>query len=348
MKRNDPVGNWLLCARLVDRQYEQSLPPSNDDDGHSLPNLADMVEQSFAYWQRLQHVSNLNWQVAREQAVLDYQRQLRRVQQLVTAEIDRHDFHLSQSTFRASRGDLIRDLCLLEQEFAQVRFDPKANLISVTTKPIELENLELGEFEIALHLETLACNHVAFYEVVAINANCASSNDDVIHPHVQSNRLCEGEAQPAIRLALQQGRLLDFFQLVEQVLSTYNAASAYVTISEWHGTECDNCGHYCDPDALRACDDCEANICNGCGYGCKSCGDSYCSACTSSCEGCGEFVCNSCSASCADCEYQFCKDCLNESERCDDCEKKANEKSDARPAEPAVHTDSMGEVAVPA
>ena len=43
---------------------------------------------------------------------------------------------------------------------------------------------------------------VGFYEIIAIDANTADTNTEVTHPHVEASRLCEGDAQPTIRLAL--------------------------------------------------------------------------------------------------------------------------------------------------
>ena len=46
-------------------------------------------------------------------------------------------------------------------------------------------------------------------------------------------RLCEGDGRSAIRQALAQGRLLDFFMLVAGGLRTYNAESPFVALEIW-------------------------------------------------------------------------------------------------------------------
>lgn len=123
----------------------------------------------------------------------------------------------------------------LRQEFDELHFDSKDRKLSVETESIRLDGLDLGRFKIELDVESLSSKNNAYYEVIALDPNPAESNDNTVHPHVDANRLCEGEAQPTIRLALRQGRLLDFFQIVRQVLSSYNPSSAYTKIADWSG-----------------------------------------------------------------------------------------------------------------
>jgi hypothetical protein len=64
----------------------------------------------------------------------------------------------------------------------------------------------------------------------------------VTHPHVCNGQLCEGDGAAPIKAALGSGRLLDFFVLVGQILETYNDASAHVTLDNWEGRSCNDCG----------------------------------------------------------------------------------------------------------
>ena len=54
--------------------------------------------------------------------------------------------------------------------------------------------------------------------------------------------LCEGEGRLPVLRALEQGRLLDFFLLVRNVLSTYNPDGAHLPLSRWRGAPCTDCG----------------------------------------------------------------------------------------------------------
>ena len=158
--------------------------------------------------------------------------------------------------------------------------------------------------------------------------------------------MCEGDALPTIKLALQQGRLLDFFQIVEQVLSTYNPNSAYVTIDQREGTTCRHCGHTADPDETRECADCGAMICDSCVYCCCDCEDSFCGNCDATCGGCSDSICKSCVKTCQECEESFCSYCLTENERCNPCEEKSKESPTTGSSETEVHGQRVGEVAV--
>jgi hypothetical protein len=76
------------------------------------------------------------------------------------------------------------------------------------------------------------------------------------HPHVREKLLCEGDGAASIRRALAEGRLLDFFTLVRQVLETYNPGSAYVELSRWNGVTCKDCGYIMPGDGYGTCDLC--------------------------------------------------------------------------------------------
>ena len=97
--------------------------------------------------------------------------------------------------------------------------------------------------------------------------------------------LCEGDGRAAIRQALAQGRLLDFFMLVAGGLRTYNAESPFVALEIWGGATCSDCGAVVDEDERLACQRCEETICSGCEVVCSGCDGSWCSQCVTSCAG---------------------------------------------------------------
>ena len=136
--------------------------------------------------------------------------------------------------------------------------------------------------------------------------------------------LCEGEGSDAIRRALDEGRIYDFFCIVDHVLRNYNPDSAYVQIEDWNGISCKACGDNVDEDDAVGCCKCETELCLDCSTMCESCVDRFCSECISSCDGCGDDACQMCLKSCDDCGDSFCNTCLFEG-TCDDCITKQNE-----------------------
>ena len=150
---------------------------------------------------------NRGWKAAEEQVSNDYRRQLTRIRNGADSELSSED---SKSSFEMSDTELFRDLLAARSQFEELEFDAKAKALAGNTKDIILDGHRFGAFRIVLCLKSLSRSGRANYEVVAIDPNRPSSNDDVTHPHIQCDGLCEGDAQPAIKLALQQGRLFDF------------------------------------------------------------------------------------------------------------------------------------------
>jgi hypothetical protein len=186
----------------------------------------------------------------------------------------------------------------LFQEFPEVDFDSPQKTVSVVTEPIELEGVALGRFRIELSWPDIGRGQA--YEVVALEPCCAAENEEVTHPHVQGQRLCEGEGSTAIRAALTEGRILDFFVLVNRILETYNAGSAFVSLDRWSGIPCRDCGWMMPSDGHACCDECENPLC---------------SDCSASCQGCGKFLCRECWSDCTECGQSYCGGCLSPSPR---------------------------------
>ena len=340
-----PYVAWLRCAKSICQHYEKS--GASIEDEKPGVNFDELVDRLNLLRRQQAMAVNRGWKAAELQINEDRRRQLVQIRENADVELS-----LVRKTepFKVNESELFRDLLAINEDFAMVDFDAKANRLSVTTKDISLEDFGFGAFNIVLHLDSLttSSSRKAYYEVIALDANRPSSNDDVTHPHIQDDRLCEGDAQPTIKLALQQGRLLDFFQIVEQVLGTYNASSAYVTLREWEGSTCNHCGYSADADESRECGGCEAFICDSCIYQCRDCEEAFCGNCEHACGGCLESFCKSCVSTCSDCDERFCSDCLTEDERCTDCETKKKEEADKGAAETTIHSDGVGEACVPA
>ncbi len=242
-----------------------------------------------------------------------------------------------------TQRELFEELIALEGEFDEVRLERKGAL-SVVTEPIILDGVDLGRFEIALDVDWDPRRTWGSYDVIALDPNAAASSPDTLHPHVQGNQLCEGEGRSAIRRALREGRLLDFFVLVRQILRTYNAASAYVSLESWSGVQCRDCGELVGEDDCSFCEPCEVDICCSCSFSCASCGRSCCSECVETCSGCGDHFCPGCLESCAGCRESFCQECLTD-EKCSSC-REDDEKEDQEPeSQPAIPSSAETESA---
>ena len=201
-------------------------------------------------------------------------------------------------------------------EFDAVDYDLKRRQIIVTTEPIELEYVYLGEFEVRLDLNELGKAHP--YEIIAKDPHTAAADESPPHPHVRNNRLCEGDGAVPIRRALESGRLADFFQIVTQILHTYNSGSAYAQLEDWSGEQCSDCGLNVAPDDIGSCAKCDSSVCDECLSTCASCDKQVCGGCSSNCHECGQTLCEKCVDSCEDCEEKICPSCLT-NRKCKTC-----------------------------
>jgi hypothetical protein len=234
-----------------------------------------------------------------------------------------------------SAHEIYRDLRALHEEFDVVAFSGKQNTLSVTTTPITLEERYLGPFRIELDVRTLQPQ--PFYTVVAEDPQPSSLNSEITHPHVQGDQLCEGEGTLPIRAALGDGRILDFFLIINNLLHTYNSSSPYVALEKWDGASCTDCDYVIPEDDARHCDRCEATLCSDCARCCCDCSESHCTSCSLTCAGCDDDLCWGCAQACCDCDQSFCPSCLKHNERCRAChatfqeEKNKRSKTDLQP-----------------
>jgi hypothetical protein len=203
-----------------------------------------------------------------------------------------------------SLRDLYEELLQLQQEFNSLDLDLKAGVISVETEDIELEGVYLGAFRITLPLAQLArradCN---IFQIEALDPHPADSNSEVVHPHVQGERLCMGDATATVTMALKTGRLADAFLAVNAVLHTYNQASPYIALDEWYGTRCGDCDRLVDNDDSYTCSACESTFCEDCTACCDQCQNVYCMTCLERTdEREFQYLCESCRDRCRECQ----------------------------------------------
>src|SRR5688572_10852429 len=222
--------------------------------------------------------------------------------------------------------EMAADLASLAGEFEQVTIDLEHQHVSVLTEAIVLEGVYLGPYRIVLHWNRIGRSHP--YEIVSEGASAAESDRDVIHPHVRDQTLCEGDGAVPIRAALSQGRLLDFFVLVHQILQTYNDASAHVSLNDWDGVRCADCGYSMPRDERSSCDRCDETLCGECSVICSGCDRYLCSGCTNQCGKCSQSFCSPCLATKEGTSQLFCSSCLEE--------ESSDDQTQESPAEPAV------------
>jgi len=341
----------LRMAAAIHRQAT-SAPQS------SAIYLSDLMwPQIVRLHRRRERARRRNWRLA--QAALE--RELGEASVSMRADLRTMERRLADdrmpSTF-ASVTEIYSDLSALSEEFEEFAFDRSDQLLSVTTEPIELEEVYLGPFEIRLDWSDLHSPERQPYRVVATDPHPSAAKESVTHPHVQDEQVCEGEGKHAIRAALQQGRLFDFFLVVANLLRTYNPGSPYVSLEDWDGVECRDCGAMVASDDRLICENCESAVCDDCYYRCVECERAFCAGCIRSCEACGEPTCFSCSVCCAGCERELCPSCLEDNERCSACheeeskrkneEEVAGESARVSNANAPVQSDRLGEAAVPA
>ena len=211
--------------------------------------------------------------------------------------------------------EITEELVQLEDGFDEVNCDWKARTVTVTTEPIELEETYLGPFEVCLHIERIASQPSgACFDVIALDPHPAASNEGITHPHVSDERMCCGDASLPMKAAIEEGRLSDFFCLVRSVLETYNPDSPYISLNDWQGQPCYDCGFVMAEEETYGCSSCENPFCSECSSCCNRCDEIICGGCLTECPACGDRYCDSCTTTCPDCRETLCQTCLEDAQ----------------------------------
>jgi hypothetical protein len=224
-------------------------------------------------------------------------------------------------------GTILDELKAVQDEFDDVAFNADEGALCAITEPITLEDTYLGPFRIALVLDKLhEMVHRMPYYVIAVEPHPATKDEAITHPHVSNEVLCEGDGSAAIRSALEEGRLSDFFVMVRGILTTYNPDSPYVSLADWDGTPCYDCGYVMDDESSGCCSYCDNPVCDQCSRVCTDCGEIVCGECVSHCAICDRSLCPPCAKTkCRACESICCESCIHDG-LCPECkEDKENE-----------------------
>ena len=333
-----------LALRAAARIHEHLLGPARLGSAPSLPQVGwqELVRQA----ERLEWCRRRGWQAARGSVQLDLSYRARRL----IRELDEYQLQLASMNqpqrHTSSPREIAADLEALPREFEKVVIDLNERTITVTTDCIRLEEVELGPFEIRLRWDRIG--HIHPYRTCALEPYRPSHDDEVTHPHVRKDVLCEGDGMAAIKAALLDGRLLDFFALVRQILCTYNDASAYVSLHRWSGVACIDCGCTMDPEEHGLCERCDEGLCGDCSTLCSACDRYVCANCLVECKGCGDRYCRRCLVDSPQ-STGFCETCLENEEQPDDESEGNAEKDQSEPAaQPAAVPLCLGEAPLPA
>ena len=319
-------------------------------------HVSRLTDLPTNYWQRcealvhkLRRTELHQWQLAGDVVRCDLRHNVTALQ-IELADLAQQLSAAGPITSVTTLADIYQDLVALEAEFEKLESDRQAKVLAVTTEPIHLEGRYLGAFEIRLDWSQLATD--AHYRVIALDPQPAASRDNVTHPHVLEEVLCEGDGRTAIRQALLQGRLLDFFTLVAGVLRTYNPDSPFVELARWDGEACRDCGAVVDDEYRYACENCDRTTCDECVMRCYGCESTFCSGCVSCCAACDNDVCRGCLRRCQDCHERVCSACIHNNQRCPNChdqhERLETEGESPEDHDPTVHTDGLGQTPLPA
>jgi len=272
-----------------------------------------------------------NWLAAAKKLTLKAQKTLRDLPHAIS-QLE-HALHSLDTKILATR-EVYEELKQIRDEFGRMEYDQGENTLSVFTDPIELEDIFLGDFQIQVQISQLSeMKNNNFLKIIALDAHPAACNDAVTHPHVSDEFLCAGDAVVSIQAALTNGRICDVFTLVRSVLETYNPLSPYVSLNEWHGISCHECGYLATEDESSYCDCCDLVHCGECMSCCRSCETFLCVSCLTSCPVCDKPFCESCLQSCQECEETMCESCLEDG-LCSSCK----EESEAKDEEETIET----------
>ncbi|WP_417388678.1 hypothetical protein [Gimesia sp.] len=318
MNRQQQRRLWIRAAAKIREQYQPRLTV--------FPNVnsppVDQWTRVMSFSRLLSKAQQYHYPAAFAFCLVQYQQSMARLIQELTA------CHNEITTIKRkpeipSLRDLVDELSSLSDEFENTSIYWSEQEIVVRTPPVVLREINLGEFEIRLRWCELGDPQP--YRIISLSQ---TGTDDVHHPHVQGDTLCEGEGKIPISQALAEGRLGDFFLLVQQILQTYNPSSAYVPLDRWWNSSCADCDDSMSQEESRPCSICEHQICEYCRRNCTTCGNHLCSSCADTCETCHHTFCRDCLSECDACSDCFCRSCLSD-QTCSSCLEEAKENEDA-------------------
>ena len=340
----NPTGKRLVkIAGLIRDQLVLLKVRRHREIRRHLETLVYPLEQLQQSRNRLALCLDKEWHVAASSITGGIGRFL--IELSVASDVLERSLDLSEVGIPSLR-DVVAELDQVRQEFPGLRYYPQEKILAAVTEPVELEGIELGDFETQVHLSQLGATPLTHsYRVAALDPHAAAGDDRVTHPHVRDEFLCAGEGATAIHTALSAGRLSDFFMLAWSVLSHYNGDSPYISLANWSGTACHECSYITNSEELYYCDSCEHDFCSECSSYCARCDSTTCLNCLERCPVCDESVCSGCMTTCSECEERLCVKC-QEQEKCPCLEEEKETADESNNNEvPAGGEAAVGEIA---
>lgn len=221
-----------------------------------------------------------------------------------------------------SPREALDEIRAIVHEWPDVEF--REGILSVKTKNITLkdddEEVFLGSFWMKIEL----VNPISSLRIEAIDS--IPSENGYYHPHVSGCYLCIGEGGLLSQDALCQGRLEDYFRIIEAVLQTYNPLSPHEELREWYDPShedqslCIACEEWESDESSSYCDGCQNSYCENCfgGGRCASCGELRCGECSDVCRSCENTLCANCNGACQECGGSVCENCLSSCSVCEE------------------------------
>ena len=289
----DPHRKYLLrVACAIQAHLARQPNPRLADAEATVSRLCSQLDGLKAAARKLVLCRQHGWNLAGQHLLQD----LRYTVLDLSADVARGERVVcNQEEPTPTLAQLYEELVQAEEEFSDMEYRRSNGVLVVTTAPIVLEDVRLGRFEIQLVLDRLGVPepHDAL-RIVALEPNPASSDERVTHPHVSNEGLCAGDASAPLRSAIISGRICDVFLLARSVLEHYNAGSPYVSLENWDGTPCSDCGYCASADDTSYCEGCQQDYCNDCISYCRSCDTNLCRECLRKCSLCDEYICGGC------------------------------------------------------
>ncbi|MDB5319586.1 MAG: hypothetical protein JWN40_1217 [Phycisphaerales bacterium] len=312
MTRDDPL---FRAAGQIHRRLNRYTLCQVDAYLCAAGRLMDVQLLTGLAWRRIEKARRHGWHLAAHALRAELSTAVRSLQAEVGRFLAVGDIQARETPPPPTLRSIVEELAQLRAEFEHVEIRAKqrsdgaaarataAGMVVVArTEAIELEGVALGPFAIGLHVTRLDSRVDSdCFNCVALDPNPASANEEVTHPHVQSNSLCAGDASAAITQALRQGRINDAFCLVRSVLQTYNPHSPYVALDAWSGSPCPDCGRSVGSESLYYCEACGNDYCDDCIGSCDLCDQSACSGCLERDPMSGQRCCPGCRHTCDHC-----------------------------------------------
>jgi len=175
-----PERDHIRIASEIQRQLRKLNDHRVKEVRSTIPELLDFTERMKAAQRKLIACAAHSWKAAESKVLQNLESVLCEFPYYVQ-KIDRAIRPCNSQV--PSLKEIYLDLIHGKDEFGEIRYDRDEDFLAITTEPIRLEGLHLGEFEIRLYIKEIGRLDASdSYSVVALDPNPAAGNDSVSHP----------------------------------------------------------------------------------------------------------------------------------------------------------------------